>query len=224
MSGFGAGQFDDAEGAIERRIQEEIRARQASAAAASRVGSALSRTGFSTTADRAFMTSLIAAETAAAGSGASPYYGQRVAAAAAAGAHSPFARPYSALGQQSATAYAVGHSPTDAVTASLYARQRAQYGYAATPTAAAERGFHGYAVPSSHELYSQHFGRSAQEMSLIDRAAAYNAQQRQAEQQSAALLQQAAASKAPVAPLNASTMSYIQKGTPKIPSPKPTKK
>jgi hypothetical protein len=56
-------------------------------------------------------------------------------------------------------------------------------------------------------------------MSLIDRAAAYNAQQRQAEQQNAALLQQAAASKSPLA---ASTLSYMQKGTPKISSPKPS--
>lgn len=55
MSGFGAGQFDDAEGSIERRIKEELRARQASAAA-SRMNS-LGRTGFSSTADRAFMNS-----------------------------------------------------------------------------------------------------------------------------------------------------------------------
>jgi hypothetical protein len=64
-------------------------------------------------------------------------------------------------------------------------------------------------------LYSQHFGRSAQELSLIDRAAAYNAQQRQAEQQNAALLQQAAAIKSPSGAISASTLSYMQKGTPK---------
>ena len=226
MSGFGAGQFDDADSSsIERRIQEELRARQASAAA-SRVTGAL---GFGsrprTTADQAFMSSLIAES--AAGSGASPYYAQRAAAQAHA---SPFARPYATLGQQqaAASAYGVGHSPNDAVAASLYARQRAQqYGYASSAATPAEQRFHGYGVPTtSHELYSQHFGRSAPEMSLplidraaVDRAAAYNAQQRQAEQQNAALLQQAAAAKSPTATISASTLSYMQKGTPKISSP-----
>jgi hypothetical protein len=215
MSGFGAGQFDDADGAgsIERRIQEELRARQASAAA-SRVTGALRGQGFST--DRAFMNSLIAAESAAAGN-ASPYYGQR--AAAQAHAASAFGRgPYAGLTQPGANAYGVGHNPSDAVAASLYARQRAQYagayGAAAASAGADAQRFHGYGVPGA-DLYSQHFGRSAQEMSLIDRAAAYNAQQRQAEQQNAALLQQAVASKSPSGSISASTLSYMQKGTPK---------
>jgi hypothetical protein len=219
MSGFGAGQFDDADnvGNMERRIQEELRNRQASAAA-SRVSGALRGQGFSST-DRAFMNSLLAAESAA-GGGSSPYYGQR--AAAQAHAASAFGRSqYGGLTQSGANAYGVGHNSSDAVAASLYARQRAQaqaqaqyvgaYGAAGND---AQR-FHGYGVPGA-DLYSQHFGRSAQEISLIDRAAAYNAQQRQAEQQqNAALLQQAGASKSPSGAVSASTLSYMQKGTPK---------
>jgi hypothetical protein len=213
MSGFGAGEFDAQEG-MERRIQEEIRARQASAAAAaSRVGGALGHAGFSNT-GRSFMSSLLAAESAAS-TGTSPYYAQR---AAAAGAHSPFSRPYGALG----SAYGAAHSPSDAVAASLYARQRAQYGYGGAAATAAESGFHGYGVPQPHDIYSQHFGRSSQEMSLIDRAAAYNAQQRQAE--NAAMLQQqqqTPTGKSPGASgLSANTLSYMQKGSPKLPSPK----
>ena len=70
MSGYNGGQFDDADGSIERRIQEELRARQAASA---RVTGALSRTGFT---DRAFMSSLIAAESAAAAAGqaGAPFY------------------------------------------------------------------------------------------------------------------------------------------------------
>jgi hypothetical protein len=213
MSHFGTGQFDDADGNIERRIQQELRARQATSAASRLSGALNGRSGFTSNADRAIMSSLIAAESAAATSGTSPYYTQG---AAAAGAHSPFARPYGALGGHTASAYGVGHSPTDAVTASLYARQRAQYGYGNATASAAERAY-GY-PGGSHELYAQHFGRSAQEMSLIDRAAAYNAQQRQAEQTNQALLQQA--SKSPTAGLASSSLSYMQKGTPKIGSPK----
>jgi hypothetical protein len=212
MSGFGAGQFDDADGAgsMERRIQEELRARQASAAA-SRVSGALRGQGFSST-DRAFMNSLIAAESAAA-AGSSPYYGQQR--AAQAHAASTFGRsPYAGLSQSAANAYGVGHNPSDAVAASLYARQRAQYAGAYGAAGNEAQRFHGYGVPGA-DLYSQHFGRSAQEISLIDRAAAYNAQQRQAEQQNAALLQQAAASKSPSGAISASTLSYMQKGTPK---------
>jgi hypothetical protein len=221
MSGFGGGQFDDADagGNLKRRLQEELRARQASAAAAASRAGAL---GFGarprTTADQAFMSAVLSAENAA--TAGSPYYAQRP----AQGHPSQFARgPYSALGQQqaAASAYGVSHSPGDAV-ANLYARQRAQYGYGAVAGAPGGDGrFHGYGVPgASHEaLYSQHFGRSAQEISLIDRAAAYNAQQRQAEQQNAALLQQAAASKSPSSAISASTLSYMQKGTPKLTPP-----
>lgn len=176
----GAGQFEDAEGSIERRIQEELRARQAnSAAAASRITGALgAHPGFSgTAAERAaFMNSLIA-ESAAANNPNSPYFAQR-AAAVAAGAHSPFARPYGALGQPGASP-GYGHSPADAV-ASLYARQRAQYGYGNPGSP--------YGVPgAAHDLYAQHFGRPQDKMTMIDRAAAYNAQQRQAEQANALL-------------------------------------
>ena len=227
MPGFGAGQFDDADGVgnMERRIQEELRNRQASAAA-SRVSGALrgqgglGQGGFSST-DRAFMNSLLAAESAAGGGGSSQYYGQR--AAAQAHAASAFGRnQYAGLAQSGANAYGVGqHNSSDAVAASLYARQRAQAqaqaqyagSYGATGNDA--QRFHGYGVPGA-DLYSQHFGRSAQEISLIDRAAAYNAQQRQAEQQqNAALLQQASASKSPSGAISASTLSYMQKGTPK---------
>ena len=48
MSGFGAGQFDNADGSIECQIQEELHARQANAAV-SQINSALGRTGFSNT-------------------------------------------------------------------------------------------------------------------------------------------------------------------------------
>jgi hypothetical protein len=182
MSGY-TGSLDDPDG-IERRIQEELRARQAASA---RVTGALSRTaGFT---DRAYMSSLIA-DAAAAGraGGASSFYARQ--AVAAAGAHSsPFARPYSALSSQQTSPY-VGHNPSDAVAATLYAGR----GY----------GYPGY---GSHEIFSPHFGRSAQEMSLIDR---YNAQQRQAD---AALLQKTAVGKSPAANLAA---SYIQKGSPKL--------
>ena len=128
MSGYNGGQFDDADGSIERRIQEELRARQAASA---RVTGALSRTGFT---DRAFMSSLIAAESAAAAAGqaGAPFYPHP----GAAGAHSPFGRPYSALSSQQPSPYAVGHSPSDAVAASLYARQR-YAGYGGTGAAAA---------------------------------------------------------------------------------------
>lgn len=221
MSGFSSSDYD-AQEAIERRVQEELRARQA--AAASRVGGvggALGHAGFAANPSSRFMTSLLAAETAAATSGTSPYYARAAHA-------SPFSRPSpyaSALG----SAYGTAHSPSDAVAASLYARQRAQYGYGGA--------MDGYGVPGSHDLYSQQFGRSQQEMSLIDRAAAYNAQQRQAE--NAALLQQqqqqhqAHAPQQPPqqtptakSPPNASGLSahstpYMQKGSPKIPSPAP---
>ena len=222
MSGFaGAGQFDDADtGSIERRIQEELRVRQASAAA-SRAGALGfgSRPG-AAAADRAFMTSLLAAETAAT-AGASPYYAQRAAHAAA---HAPFSRsPYSALGGSAAaaaSAYGVGHSPSDAAVASLYARQRAQqYGYGSTAAAAAaaeQRALHGYGLPGEAALYSSHFGRTPPDVSIIDRAAAYSAQHRQAD---AALLQQAASTKSPSSTISASTLSYMQKGTPKLTSP-----
>ena len=160
---------------------------------------------------------MIASESAAA-------YAQR--AAAAAGAHSPFARGPYGLGGQAGSPYGVAHSPSDAVAASLYARQRAQYGLygGQTPAAAAERAYGGYGVPAAapHEPYTQPYGRSAQEMSLIDRAAAYNAQQRQAEQASAALLHQTAAKSPTASSINASTLSYMQKGAPKISSPKLT--
>lgn len=214
MSHFGAGQFDDADGTIERRIQEELRARQqASTAAASRLTGALAgRGGFggaAAAADRAFMSSLIA-ESAAATSASSPYYAQGA-------AHSPFARsPYSALGQQTSSAYGA----SDAVAASLYARQRAQYGYgntAAAAATAADRAAYAYGVPNSgHDLYAQHFQRSQDQMTLIDRAAAYNAQQRQAEQANAALL----TSPQPGSP--SPGMQYIQQGTPNSASPKST--
>lgn len=215
MSHFGNGQFDDAEGAIERRIQEELRARQQANSAASRLTGALAgHTGFSGAADRAFMNSLIAAESAAS-SASSPYYAQR-AAAAAASSHSPFARgPYTALGQQAAaSAYGVGHS-NDAVAASIYARQRAQYGYGNAAAAAnAERAYYGVPGPG-HDLYAQHFGRTQDQLSLIDRAAAYNAQQRQAEQANAALLGQAAS------PSSSSSVAYMQKPpSTKISSPR----
>eukprot|EP00980_Cylindrotheca_fusiformis_P021681 scaffold8529_cov137-Cylindrotheca_fusiformis.AAC.11 len=179
------GQFEDADGSIERRIQDELRARQAASA---RVTGALGRSaGFN---DRSFMSSLIAesAAAAAAGQAASPFY-------AASGHQSPFARPYSALNAQSASPYV---RQGDAV-ASLYARQR--YGYGA----AAAAGVPPYA---GHELYSPHFARSPQELSLIDR---YNAQQREA-------MQNATANKSPTTTTSA---SYLQKGSPQItPSPK----
>lgn len=185
----GGGQFDDADGTIERRIQEELRARQQanSAAAASRLSGALGgHTGFSgTAAERAaFMNSLIA-ESAAAGNANSPYFAQR-AAAAAAGGHSPFARPYGGLGQPgSSPAYGVGHNPNDAV-ASLYARQRAQYGYGNASGPGGDRNAYAaaYGMPGApaHDIYGQHYGRPQDKMAMIDRAAAYNAQQRQAEQ------------------------------------------
>jgi hypothetical protein len=178
MSHYGTGQFDDADGSIERRIQEELRARQQanSAAAASRLTGALGgHAGFSgSAADRAaFMNSLIAAESAAANNGSSPFFAQR---AAAAGAHSPFARgPYSALQQGASPGYGVP-SPSDAVAATLYARQRAQYGGygAGVASAGAERS--PYAYGGGHDMYAQH------QMSMIDRAAAYNVQQRKADQ------------------------------------------
>lgn len=180
MSGYNTGQFEDADGSIERRIQDELRARQAASA---RVTGALGRNpGFT---DRAFMSSLIAesAAAAAAGQAASPFY-------AAGGHQSPFARPYSALNAQSASPYG---RQGDAVAASLYARQRYGYGAAAAG-----------AVPpyAGHDIYSPHFARSPQEMTLIDR---YNAQQREA-------MQKAAPSKSP----SSAAASYIQKGSPQI--------
>jgi hypothetical protein len=188
MSGYNAGQFEDADGSIERRIQDELRARQAASA---RVTGALGRSaGFT---DRAFLSSLIAESgaAAAAGQAASPFYG-------ASGHQSPFARPYSALSSQQPSPYAVRQG--DSVAASLYARQR--YGYGAAGAAA------GVPPYSGHDIYSPHFARSPQEMSLIDR---YNAQQREA-------MQKAGAIKPPAATAAA---SYIQKRSPQIsPSPK----
>lgn len=184
MSGYTPGQFDDAE--VDRRIQEELRARQVAAATG-----ALSRTaGFN---DRAaFMSSLIAESAAAASSQAGTPLYARQAAAAAAAAHSPFG-PYSALSSQQASPYAVGHMPTDAVAASLYARQRfAGYGGAAAAAAA-----HGYPYPP--------FGRPGQEMALIDR---YNSQH-----QNAALLQHAAGGKSPPG------LGAPYGGSPKLTSP-----
>lgn len=216
MSHYGGGQFEDADGSLERRIQEELRQRQASnAAAASRLA------GLNVSAaDRAvFMNQLIAADAAAASAVSAPYFAHhRVQPPAA---HSPFARPYGALGQPgSSPGYGVGHSPSDQVSASLYARQRAQYGYG-NPAAAAtpDRNAYSYGVHGGpgHDLYASHFGRSQEQMSMIDRAAAYNAQQRQAEQASASLLQQPAQS-----PVSNASFSQQKPATPNVSSPKST--
>eukprot|EP00934_Nitzschia_sp_Nitz4_P007239 Nitzschia sp. Nitz4//scaffold11_size288233//216253//219668//NITZ4_000803-RA/size288233-snap-gene-0.57-mRNA-1//-1//CDS//3329534161//7229//frame0 len=199
MSHFGSGgQFDDAEGNMERRIQDELRARQQASAAASRLTGALAgHGGFTGSAADHFVNSLLA-ETAAS-SASSPYYAQRAAAAAAAAAHSPFARPY-VLGQQ---AYGA-----DAVAASLYARQRAQYAYGAAAPSAADRAAYAYSMAGAgHDIYGQHFARPPPEqMTLIDRAAAYNAQQRQAEQATAIMGQGAS-------PTTSATINYMQKAT-----------
>jgi hypothetical protein len=156
MSPYGQEKDDS----IERRIQDDIRARQQSGSTNTQQGGASFPGSLGAHASSAaFMNSLIAD----ANNPASPYFAQRAAAAAAAAAvHSPFANPYTTLGQPGVS-QVYGQSPNDAVAAQLYARQRVSYGY-------------GYGMPGQHDLYAQH------QMSMLDRAAAYNAQQRQAEQ------------------------------------------
>jgi len=151
MSLFGKDKDDP----IERRIQEDLRARQQASASSQQAASFTSSLGAHATSS-AFMSSLIAD----ANNPASPYFAQRAAAAAAAAVHSPYPHPYAALGQPGVS-QVYGQSPSDAVAAQLYARQRVTYGY-------------GYGLPGQHDLYAQH---------MLDRATAYsNAQQRHAEQ------------------------------------------
>ncbi len=216
MSHYGGGQFEDADGSLERRIQEELRQRQANNAAAA---SRLAGLNVSAADRAAFMNQLMAADAAAASAVSAPYFSHhRVQPQSA---HSPFGRPYGALNQPGASpGYGVGHNPADPVSASLYARQRAQYGYSnAAGAATPDRNAYSYSVHGApgHDLYSPHFGRSQEQMSMIDRAAAYNAQQRQAEQASATLLQQPVQSPAPTA-----GYSLQKPATPNISSPKST--
>jgi hypothetical protein len=186
---------------VERRIQEDLRARQQSGSASAQQGAA----GFSGTlgahaTSTAFMNSLIAD----ANNPASPYFAQRAAAAAAAAAvHSPFAHQYTTLGQPGVS-QVYGQSPNDAVAAQLYARQRVSYGY-------------GYGIPGQHDLYAQHH------MSMIDRAAAYNAQQRQAEQAKASSQQSGTQTPTPAsAPATPSSSQKDKLATPDSESPQVT--
>ena len=175
----------DKDDSIERRIQDDIRARQQSGSTTSQQAAAnFSGTLGAHASSAAFMNSLIAD----ANNPASPYFAQRAAAAAAAAAvHSPFAHPYTSLGQPGVS---YGQSPNDAVAAQLYARQRVSYGY-------------GYGIPGQHDLYAQH------QMSMIDRAAAYNAQQRQPEQIKAS--NQQSSSQSPISSVAPTTPCSVQK-------------
>ncbi len=174
----------DKDDAIERRIQDDIRGRQQSGSATSQQAANFSGTLGAHATSAAFMNSLIAD----ANNPASPYFAQRAAAAAAAAAvHSPFSHAYTSLGQPGVS---YGQSPNDAVAAQLYARQRVSYGY-------------GYGIPGQHELYAQH------QMSMIDRAAAYNAQQRQPEQIKAS--NQQSSSQSPTASISPTTPCSVQK-------------
>jgi len=177
----GSGQFDDADGSLERRLQEELRARQQA-----NLTSRFAHPGFTgSAAERAALMNSLLAESAAASGW---------------GAHSPFAGSYGATG------YGVAHSPSDAVAASLYARQRAQYGYGGTAAP-------GYGVPAG---YAQH-------MDLFDRSAAYNAQQRQAEHASASLLQSTAQSpKTTTGYGQPKTSTPTTSASPKVSTPSPT--
>lgn len=152
----------DNDGSIERRIQEELRARQQAGSTSNHQGTGgFARLGAHSNNSAAFMNSLMASDT---NNPASPYYAQRAVAAAA---QSPFGHSYASLGQPGVV-QGYGQSPNDAVAAQLYAH-RAAYAYGS------------YGIHGQHDLYAQH------QMSMIDRAAAYNAQQRQSESAKASL-------------------------------------
>ncbi len=160
---FGAGQYEDPEEAIERRLQEEIRRTQRANAVASRLAASTTLGQYAAAARAAgpnstFM-SMLASEQAA-----SPYYQRQ-----AAQAFNP--RSYG-LASQASGAYTAADV---AVSAALYGRARyaaanAAFNVAAN-SASPEQAFHAqFGVNrdfAPHPAFSA-YGRSAQELGLMD--------------------------------------------------------